>query len=196
MVARDAGGGESPTILGHPIAHVGYSVESISDTVDLLVQSFGAGPFFLMEDLHIEEIKDAEGRPIVWDHSAAFGQWGGIAVELQEMSKVEPADALGPTYERVNLFNHVAYAVDDLPQERERLKELGFKLLFDAINGPVEEVLFDAPLLGHTIEVHQDFELFGEFHRELASAAEGWDGKEPLRPVPADVQEQVVNAGS
>lgn len=185
----------SNRILGHPIAHVGYSVQSIPRAVDFLARSFGAGPFFLMENIRIPRLKNAKG-PIVWEHSAAFGQWGGLAVELQQIDKLEPSDAFGPTYERASGFNHVAYAVDDLERENERLQELGFELLFEAVNGPHESNLYDAPLLGHTIEVHQAFDLFLEFHASLAKAAEGWDGTQPLRPASADVLDAVASGGS
>jgi hypothetical protein len=184
--------GNSNSILGQPIVHVGYSVESIPRAVDFLVRSFGAGPFFLMENIRIPHLKNADG-PVVWEHSAAFGQWGGIAVELQQIDRLEPTGALGPTYERTNVFNHVAYAVNDLAEESERLHGLGFDLLFEAVNGPHESRLFDAPLLGHTIEVHQAFDLFFTFHGSLAEAAENWDGTQPLRPVSDDVQAAVLS---
>ena len=182
------------TILGHPIVHVGYSVENLETAVDFLVQNFRAGPFFLMQDVRIPQLTNAKG-PIVWEHSAAFGQWGGIIVELQQVDKLEPRDAFGPTYQRSSGFNHVAYAVDDLAQEDERLQGLGFELLFQAVNGPHESNLYDAPQLGHTIEVHQAFPLFFDFHAEIARAAEGWDGTDRLRPVSSEVTDAVLNSG-
>jgi hypothetical protein len=50
-------------------------------------------------------------------------------------------------------------------------------------------VLYDAPLLGHTIEVHQDFSLMEPFQVVMREAADGWDGKDRLRPVPSVLQE-------
>ncbi len=183
------------TILGHPIAHVGYSVASIPRAVDFLVRGFGAGPFFLMDQIRIPRLENADG-PITWHHSAAFGSWGGVIVELQQLDRLEPADAFGPTYQRTTGFNHVAYAVDDLAREHDRLTSLGLARLFDAENGPHRSALYDAPLLGHTIEVHQSFPLFHQFHAELAAAAEGWDGSDPLRPVSDEVQERIVSGGA
>lgn len=182
------------TVLGHPIVHVGYTVQSIERAVDFLVRSFGAGPFFLMRDIRIPRLSNANG-PIVWEHSAAFGQWGGVAVELQQLDRLEPADAFGATYQRRSGFNHVAYVVDDLAQEDARLRELGFDRLFEAVNGPHRSNLYDAPLLDHTIEVHQDFDLFLPFHASLAEAAAGWDGTDPLRPVSDDVAAAVLSEG-
>ncbi len=177
-----------PTIFGRPIVHVGYSVDSIEEAVDFLVESLGAGPFFVMKDIRIPELRNAAG-PIVWEHSAAFGQCGNINIELQQTDRLEPADAFGPTYERRNQFNHVAYVVDDLAQERARLDAMGLELLFEGRNGPHESLLYDAPLLGHTIEVHQDFPLMEPFQVVMREAADGWDGKDRLRPVPRELQE-------
>src|ERR1700756_5575144 len=109
-----------PTNFGRPIVHVGYSVDSIEHAVDFLTESFGAGPFFLMKNIRIPKIRNANG-PIVWEHSAAFGQCGNMNIELQQTDKLDPGDAFGPTYERRNQFNHVAYVVDDLEQEHRRL---------------------------------------------------------------------------
>ena len=177
-----------PMIFGRPIVHVGYSVDSIERAIDFLAEAFGAGPFFLMTNIRIPELRSAAG-PIVWEHSAAFGQCGNMNIELQQTDKLQPANAFGATYERRNQFNHVAYVVDDLEQERRRLDEMGLELLFEATNGPHESVLYDAPLLGHTIEVHKDFRLFQEFRAVMTDAAEGWDGKDRLRPVPRELQD-------
>jgi methylmalonyl-CoA/ethylmalonyl-CoA epimerase len=178
----------APTIFGREIVHVGYSVASIPRTVDFLVQSLGAGPFFLMEDIRIPVLKDADGRPIVWEHSAAFGQCGNVNIELQETDRLEPATAFGPTYERTEQFNHVAYLAEDLDAESERLEAMGLPMLFAGENGPHRSFLFDAPLLGHTIEIHQDFPVFVEFRAEMIEAAKDWDGSDPLRPVRAELQ--------
>jgi hypothetical protein len=182
------------TIFGQPIVHVGYSVESIPRAVEFLVRSFGAGPFFLMEDIRIPQLENTNG-PIAWEHTAAFGQWGGVAVELQQIDKLEPSDAFGASYQRTDAFNHVAYAVDDLAQEDGRLRGLGFAQLFKAVNGPHHSNLYDAPLLGHTIEVHQAFPLFFAFHASLAEAADAWDGTNALRPVSDEVAAAVLSGG-
>ncbi|WP_154754860.1 VOC family protein [Amycolatopsis pithecellobii] len=191
--ASSFGSTGAPTIFGRPIVHIGYTVESIPDAVDFLAGTLGAGPFFLMKDIRIPVLRNANG-PIIWDHSAAFGQWGNVGIELQQIDKLEPADAFGPTYQRTSGVNHVAYLADDLAQERARLEEMGLPLLFEASNGPHESLLFDAPLLGHTIEVHQDFALFQQLRAVMVASAEGWDGSDPLRPVPRALQETLASA--
>jgi hypothetical protein len=42
-----------------------------------------------------------------------------------------------------------------------------------------------APELGLTLEVHKDTEFIRNTHVALRQAARDWDGKDPLRPIPA-----------
>jgi methylmalonyl-CoA/ethylmalonyl-CoA epimerase len=195
MLSDGLQGGGVPTIFGRPLVHVGYSVDSIEKAVEFLTKAFGAGPFFLMENIRIPSLKNANG-PIDWHHQAAFGQCGNVNIELQETFTLEPADAFGATYQRRNQFNHVAYLVDHVAEEGRRLEAMGLPLLFEGENGPHVSALYDAPLLGHTIEIHEDFELFRMFRRVMLDAADGWDGTDPLRPAPSELGETLGNAVS
>lgn len=184
-----------PTIFGRPIVQIGYSVQSIPEAVEFLASALGAGPFFVMPGISIPSLRNSNG-PIVWEHSAAFGQWGNVGIELQQTDRLDPPDAFGPTYQRTNGVNHLAYIVEDLPEERTRLERMGLKLLFEAHNGPHDSLLFDAPLLGHTIEVHRDFTLFQDLRAAMVAAADGWDGSDPLRPVPRELQQTLASKGT
>ena len=188
-------GDGNPTIFGRPIVQIGYNVESITETANFFATALGAGPFFLMTDINIPSLRNANG-PISWKHSAAFGQWGNVGIELQQTAQLDPPDAFGPSYQRPVGVNHLAYIVEDLPAERVRLEALGLTLLFDAKNGPHDSMLFDAPLLGHTIEVHRDFTLFKQLREAMVAAADGWDGTDPVRPVPRDLQDTLAASGS
>jgi catechol 2,3-dioxygenase-like lactoylglutathione lyase family enzyme len=195
LVSHSSQDGAVPTIFGRPLVHIGYSVDNIEKAVEFLAGAFGAGPFFLMENIRIPSLKNANG-PIDWHHQAAFGQCGNVNIELQETFTLEPADAFGATYQRRNQFNHVAYIVEDLAQESRRLEAMGLPLLFEGENGPHVSALYDAPLLGHTIEIHEDFDLFRMFRKVMLDAADGWDGKDALRPAPSELGETLGNAAS
>jgi len=186
---------QAPTIFGRPIVQIGYSVQNIAEAAEFFAQTLGAGPFFVMKDISIPILRNANG-PVVWEHTAAFGQWGNVGIELQETHRLDPPDAFGPTYQRTSGVNHLAYIVEDLPRERARLERMGLTLLFEAKNGPHDSLLFDAPMLGHTIEVHRDFVLFQQLRAAMVAAAEGWDGSDPLRPVPRELQETLAAAGA
>jgi len=187
-VTEDVPSVAGASILGRPLAHVGYVVESIPQAVELWQRNFGVGPFFTLGEVEFDEISSADG-PFVWDHSAAFAQWGGVGLELQQIARIEPADVLGPRFAEPNRLNHVAYAVDDLEAERARLDRLGFERLAGLTSGPDTMVMYDVPHLGHALEVHQDFELFKRFRSELVTSARDWDGSNALRPVSAEIRE-------
>ncbi len=157
------------------IDHVGYVVEDIRAAVDWAVSVLGAGPFFLIDHLEFDEVT-FDGRPAVYDHSSAFGQWGAIRLELTKVHFASPglAETLVPAG-----VGHVAWLADDLDAETARL---GLPLFHTGRAGPVRAHWFDArATLGHHVEVLQASpELLG-FYDRIRRAAEDWDGRDRLR---------------
>ena len=55
----------------------------------------------------------------------------------------------------------------------------------DAALGDIHFAYHDATrTLGHHVEVHDDSEGFRGFFAMMRDAGEGWDGRDPLRPLP------------
>jgi len=172
-----------PTILGRPIVHISYEVPDIRAAVDMWVSTFGAGPFFLLERQVFDQVTHNDA-PAVWDHSAAFGQWGPIGVELQHTFEIEPAETLrAQVVGRGMSPNHVAYLAKDPDGESARLAQLGFPQVLFAQRGPVELRFHYVPLLGHAIEIHKESDFILDFFAMIARAADSWDGTDPLRTV-------------
>jgi hypothetical protein len=181
----ETAGPSTQHIVGHPISHISYAVQDLTTAVDLWVAAFGAGPFFLLEHINFDRV-DHEGAPAVWDHSAAFGQWGPIAVELQQIHDVQPSRTLGPKlYGRGMAPNHVAYITPNPEQESARLEQMGLPKFLFAKFGPIEITFHDVPMFGHAIEIHKECDFIKEFFTTVAKAADGWDGSEPLRAMPS-----------
>ena len=68
---------------------------------------------------------------------------------------------------------------------RSSLDERGLPQYLSSQLGEVDTTLHDASaVLGHDIEIHVDGEGLRDFFGMVSGAAEGWDGSEPLRPVP------------
>lgn len=170
--------------LGEP-HHYAYVVEDIEATVNRLVGQLGAGPFFLIKNVPLENLL-SRGEPAEFAHNSAFGCCGGGAIELIETVALAP--------ERVEerfsgcrpRIHHVAYvlpptAVADL---RSSLDQRGLPLYLSSQLGGVETTLHDASAsLGHDIEIHVDNQGLRDFFGMVRDGAEGWDGSEPLRPV-------------
>ena len=170
--------------LGEP-HHYAYVVDDIEATVNRLVQQLGAGPFFLVENVPLENVV-SRGEPAEFVHNSAFGYCGGGAIELIEAVRMAP--------ERVEKafsvprpgLHHVAYVVSptEVADLRSSLDERGLPQYLSSQLGEVNPTLHDASAtLGHDIEIHGDSEGLRAFFEMVSGAAEGWDGSEPLRPV-------------
>jgi hypothetical protein len=120
------------------------------------------------------------GAPATYDHSAAFGRWGDILVELNVVHGAEPA-ALAEALGRPGI-GHVGFVVDDLEAQTRRLQDDGLRLFHEGETGPAHARWFDGgPVLGHHVEVLQGNDMLYGFYARVREAAEGWDGREPLR---------------
>jgi hypothetical protein len=170
--------------LGEP-HHYAYVVEDIEATVNRLVDQLGAGPFFLVESVPLENVL-SRGERAEFAHNSAFGSCGGGAIELIEAVSLAPERVeKGFSGPRPGI-HHVAYAVPptEVADLRSSLEERGLSQYLSAQLGAVDMTLHDASgALGHDIEIHVDSEGLHDFFGMVRGGAEGWDGSEPLRPV-------------
>jgi len=159
--------------------HVGYVVEDIEAAAQHAAEAFGAGPFFLIEHARFDAVTYL-GAPAAYDHSAAFGRWGPILMELDQVFAAEPP-ALQAALGRPG-FGHVGRLADDLDVERARLEATGLRCFHTGRTGPVSAAWFDGDTtLGHHVEVLQRSERLTGFHEMVREAGSDWDGREPLR---------------
>ena len=170
--------------LGEP-HHYAYVVDDIEATVNRLVDQLGAGPFFLVERVPLENVL-SRGEPAEFVHDSAFGWCGGGAIELIEAVSLAP----GRVEKRFSVprpgIHHVAYVVPptEVADLRSSLDERGLPQYLSARLGEVDMTLHDASAtLGHDLEIHADCEGLRDFFEMVSSGAEGWDGSEPLRAV-------------
>jgi len=179
---------------GNPLAsqlgkahHYGYLVDDIEATAGRLVDQFGAGPFFLIENVPLENLRSG-GEAAEFVHNSAFGYCGDDPVELIETIRLAPGrveKAFSGPRPRVH---HVAYAVPRAEVEalRSELDRRGLATYLSAQLGEVENTFHDASAsLGHDVEVQVDSIEFREFFGMVSGGAEDWDGSDPLRPVGA-----------
>jgi len=170
--------------LGEP-HHCAYVVEDIEATVTRLVDQLGAGPFLLIENVPLEDVR-SRGEPAEFVHNSAFGYCGGGAIELMEPLSLAPArveKGFSAPWPRIH---HVAYIVPpaEVADLRRSLDERGLTEYLSSRIGGVETTLHDASaVLGHDIEIHADGEGLRDFFEMVRAGAEDWDGSEPLRPV-------------
>jgi len=170
--------------LGEPHHHA-YVVEDIEATVGRLVDQLGAGPFFLVEHVPLENVL-SRGAPAEFVHHSAFGAYSGGAIELIQTVSLAPERVEERFSAPLPRIHHVGYVVApaDVADVRTSLDERGLPQYLSSEFGGVETTLHDASaVLGHDLEIHVDNEGLHGFFGMVRSAAEGWDGSEPLRPV-------------
>jgi hypothetical protein len=170
--------------LGEP-HHYAYVVEDIKATVNQLVDQLGAGPFFLIERVPLENVL-SRGEPAEFIHNSAFGYCGGGVIELMQTASLAPGRVKKAFSAPLPRIHHVAYVMPptEVADVRRSLDERGLSQYLSSQLGGVETTLHDASaVLGHDIEIHVDNEGLHDFFGMVSGAAQGWDGSEPLRPV-------------
>lgn len=131
----------------------------------------------------LENVRSA-GESAEFRHNSAFGRLGGSVVELIEAISLAPervAQGFAAPRPRIHHVAHVL-AEDEVDGVRETLDGTGFTEYLRSEFGGVETTVPDArATLGHDLEIHVDNDGLRGFFEMVGSAAEGWDGAEPLR---------------
>jgi methylmalonyl-CoA/ethylmalonyl-CoA epimerase len=171
-------------LLGNRIVHhLSYVVDDIEKAVHHWSTALGAGPFYIIERMVFDEMSH-KGKLCIFDHSAAFGQWGPMRIELQQIFASGPdslTSRLIPS--KPPAINHVAYLSPVPEQDSAELSAANQELFLHAKFGPVEIWMHDTrSILGQSIEIHRQCAFLDDFFAQIAGAAAGWDGTNPLRP--------------
>jgi Glyoxalase/Bleomycin resistance protein/Dioxygenase superfamily len=166
------------------IHHLAYLVEEIPAAARRLNEQFGAGPFFAIDVVPVEDVK-SRGEDAEFVHASAFGICNEVPVELMVIDKMAPARAAdrfaGTTFPRLH---HIAYAVPpaEVEETRAALEASGLPEYLSARFGDdVNFTCHDGSVsLGHDIELHVDSEGLRGFFSMFEAAAAEWDGETDL----------------
>lgn len=162
-------------MLARPV-QIAYAVDELEPAAAAFSATFGAGPFFVRHHPVLATL-DASGTPGSFRHSSAYGQWGDLQVELVTIQGDRPRPGL----------HHVARLVASLDCEVAGLTAAGWPLLFEATtDSGIRFAFCDArPDLGHLLELYEPAPPLLELYARVATAARGWDGSSPVRPIEA-----------
>ena len=174
--------------------HIGYWVDDLDAAMKRWHRDLGVGPFQVIEHVPFEEfvliVDGQEHDDVVFDHSAAFGAWGPVVVELGQVHAIDDrlaaAYGINPAANGANpgangaipgtnganpgAVSHVSWVVLDITQESARLARLGCRLINTARSGPISVAWHDGgPLFPHPIEVHQHNDVIATMHDRLAA---------------------------
>jgi catechol 2,3-dioxygenase-like lactoylglutathione lyase family enzyme len=141
-------------LRGGGLHHIGYWVDDLAAAVAWAESVLGAGPFTVVEHIGLGEGFRFRGEPAVLDHSAAFGQWGPVILELGQVHEVTPELAFELRVGHGNV-SHVAWTTPDLDIEAAELAGAGCPLLTTSRAVAWADWFEGGPVFGHPIEVHQ-----------------------------------------
>jgi hypothetical protein len=165
-------------LVSRPVVKIAYAVPDAAAAAAEWHQRVGAGPFLIKSHL---PVPPRDG--IVFDHSSAFGRWGGVMLELIQVHAVEPPAAAQALMTLG--FHHVTWFADSLQAESGRLSALGWPAVLTATTaGGVTFRFHDARRdLGHLVEIYERSPGVVSHYAMVEAAAHDWDGRDPLRYV-------------
>lgn len=168
------------------LVQIAYRVPDLEAACHEWARRVGAGPFLVRSHLAVTATHD--GAPAVYDHSAAFGQWGPVMLELIQLHECEPAGMRAVLeHDRPGQVNHFACFVDDLDEASAALEEQGMPLTMSLTSSSGMEVHFhDArDMVGAVLELYVGTPHLRGFYDKVAALAQGWDGTDVVRRIEA-----------
>lgn len=164
---------------------VAYHVTDIRRAAREMAEKFGAGPFFVNDNITLSW-GEHRGEPTSFVHSSAYGQWGALMLELfqqeDDSTNTPYRDMYGPGEEGLH---HTAIMVDDMEEAFAYFERNAMPVATRCglgRSGGVDFAFIDArELLGHMIEIYPASDGLRGFYRMVRDASLGWDGSDPIR---------------
>ena len=172
--------------LKHPIQQYAYVVNDVKAACAKWTEMFGAGPFYLMENVQIDSTTFL-GQKAVVDVTYAFGQVGPAHVQLIQQNDDTPSvyrHAYKPGEEG---FHHWAILVEDFPAEKKRFEEAGYPSITELVATGRVAYMDARKDLGGYVEIYEDNPGVRAFFGVLEQSHAEWDGKtDPIRQFGAE----------
>lgn len=163
------------------VVQMAYLPEDFDAALKYWTETVGVGPFFLMENVRLGEMK-YRGQPTDSVFSIAIGYWGDVQIELIRPENDAPSIYNGD-YAVTDRMHHICIFVKSIEEARAACAEVGAEILVEGKVGDDGEVIYvDAgggP--GTVIELLQPMGGSEGLFDMMRDAARNWDGSEPLR---------------
>ncbi len=169
--------------LGPPV-QIAYVVADVREAADDWSRTVGAGPFFVREHISVTDVV-YRGHPAQFDHTSAYGQWGGLMVELVQNHTVGPSVLSEQSVGRATSsrrVHHVACLVNDFAATLAAASGAGIEVAMTARARTTPFGFLDTiELLGHFVEIYPRTDSLAAFYAMVAQAADAWNGTDPVR---------------
>lgn len=163
------------------IIQMAYLPEDFDATLRYWTETVGVGPFFLMENIQLGDMR-YRGQPTDAVFSIAIAYWGDIQIELIRAENDAPSIYSGE-YAVKDRLHHICIFVDSIADARRACADAGAEILVEGKVGDSGEVIYvDAgggP--GHVIELLQPMAGSEGLFAMIKDAGRDWDGSDPLR---------------
>lgn len=141
----------------------------------------GVGPFFLIENIHLEGMK-YRGAPTAAAFDLALAYWGDMQIELIRPRDDHPSIYRGAYGSTGSGLHHVCILVDDLAAARAVCEAEGAEVVIEGRFGTSEVIYVDPGTgPGTLVEILQQAKDGPDLFAIIKAASIGWDGSEPLR---------------
>lgn len=168
------------------VVQIAYHVTDIRRAARDMAAKFGAGPFFVNENITLSWAEH-RGEPADFVHSSAYGQWGEVMVEMlhqeDDSTNTPYRDMYAPDEEGLH---HTAIMVADMDQAIEHFEGQGLPLVTRCgiRTRDTEFAFIDArAALGHMIEIYPVSDGLLGFYKMVRDASVGWTGEDPVRMI-------------
>lgn len=164
-----------------PVMQLAWLPSDFDAALKHWTQVMGVGPFFLMENIELGEMR-YRGAPTDARFSLALAYWGEVQIELIRPENDAPSIYTGEYAVRDRL-HHVCVLVDDIAEAYDACVAQGAEILVEGKVGDAGRVIYADPGQGpgSVIEVLQSQPGTAELFGMIRAAGIGWDGSEPLR---------------
>lgn len=170
------------TFMRHPIRQVAFYVPDARQAAADHAAAFGSGPYFVMEHIPLS-LARYRGKPSIFDHTSAYGQWGDVMIEMVQVHNKEPSVFTDLYPHGGPGFHHIALIIDNLPEAMQTFEAAGFaEGFYGEVQPGVGFAMMDATRqFGHFIELYEPTPpLLAVYHR-VRSAALSNDGGAVVR---------------
>jgi len=161
----------------HPIIQNAYFVDDLDAAIDHWHRLWGLGPFLVRRHIVLPLVL-YRGAPAKLDISAAYVQAGPIQLELVTQHDLAPSAFRDAFPAGAQGFHHVAVIPDDYAALIAHYAQLGFPVATElrTASGRGAAYVDTRPMLGHMVEIYLPSDSLTKLYREVAAAAERWDG--------------------
>jgi catechol 2,3-dioxygenase-like lactoylglutathione lyase family enzyme len=171
------------------IRQLGYVVHDIEQAMEYWHRELGVGPWYYNPRVPIRNYR-YRGREYEVHNSVALANSGPLQVELIQTRNDAPSMYRDFLAAGQAGLQHVAYWTSDYDADLARLTGQGFQVVMSGEVGDRGRFCyFDVPAHagahpGTVIELSEVAGPKGRLFDLIRAAAQGWDGKNPVRPFP------------